>query len=301
VTVLRGDAGAGDGLPVHLALAAAQVGFGLFPVFGKLALVGIPPLVLAGLRVASAAVLLEAIRRATGNPPPAPADRRIFFLLALLGVSTNQVLFILGLSLTTAINTAVLTATIPVFTLAVAVLLRHERLKLGSGLGLLLAFAGALVLLDIRHFDWRSDFVLGDVLLLGNCLSYSFYLVLGQPVMARYRAPTAIATVFLYGTAPIFLVATPSFARFSPATVRPLAWASFAAIVLFCSVLPYLLNSWALARTHASRVAFYVFLQPLIGAGVAVAVLGEQLTLRTVVAAVLIFAGLGVTTIPGRA
>jgi drug/metabolite transporter (DMT)-like permease len=291
----------GDGLPVHLALAAAQAGFALFPVFGKLALVDIPPMVLAGLRVASAAILLEAIRRATGNAPAAPADRKIFFLLALLGVSANQVLFILGLSLTTAVNTAVLTATIPVFTLAVALLLRHERLKLGPGLGLVLAFAGALVLLDVGHFDWRSDFVKGDVLLLGNCLSYSFYLVLGRPVMARYRAPTAIATVFLYGTAPILLVAAPSFARFAPAAVTPLAWGSLAAIVLFCSILPYLLNSWALARTHASRVAFYVFLQPLIGAGLAVAVLGERLTLRTIVAAVLIFAGLGITTIPGRA
>jgi drug/metabolite transporter (DMT)-like permease len=286
---------------VHLALAGAQAGFALFPVFGKLALLSIPPLVLAGLRVASAAVLLEAIRRSSGSAAPAPGDRRIFFLLSLLGVSFNQVLFILGLFLTTAVNTAVLTATIPVFTFAAAVLLRHERLTRSAGLGLLLALAGALVLIDIRHFDWSSDFVKGDVLLLGNCLSYSFYLVLGRPVMARYRAPTAVATVFLYGAAPILLVAAPTLARFSPAAVTPQAWANLAAIVLFCTVLPYLLNSWALARTHASRVAIYVFLQPLIGASFAVAVLGERLTPRTVVAALFIFAGLFITTIPGRA
>ena len=301
MTATPGGSQRTDGLPVHFALAAAQVGFALFPVFGKLALLSIPPLALASLRVASAAVLLEAIRRLSGSPPAAPADRKIFFLLALLGVSINQVLFILGLSLTTAVNTAVLTATIPVFTLAAAVLLRHERLTRASGLGLLLAFAGSLVLLDVRHFDWSSDFVKGDVLLLGNCLSYSFYLVLGRPVMARYRAPTAIATVFLYGTAPILLVSASALTRFLPALVTPRAWASLAAIVLFCSVLPYLLNSWALARTHASRVALYVFLQPLIGAAVAVAVLGEQLTARTVAAGLLILAGLGVTTIPGRA
>ena len=294
------DARSGDGLPVHLALAAAQGGFALFPVFGKLAMVSIPPLVLAGLRVTSAAILLEAIRRASGDSPPAQGDRKIFFLLALLGVSFNQVLFILGLSLTTAINTAVLTATIPVFTLAVAVLLGRERLTARSGMGLLLAFAGALVLLDVRHFDWSSDFVKGDVMLLGNCLSYSFYLVLGRPVMARCRPTTAIAAVFLYGTAPILLFAAPSFARFSPAAVTPKAWANLAAIVLFCTILPYLLNSWALARTHASRVAFYVFLQPLIGAALAIAVLSERLTPRIVAAAALIFAGLGVTMARGR-
>lgn len=292
--------GPGDGLSVHLALASAQAGFALFPVFGKLALGSLPPLVLAGLRVVSAALLLEGIRRASRNPRPAPADRKIFFLLALLGVSINQVFFILGLSLTTAINTAVLTATIPVFTLAAAVLLRRERLRGRSTLGLAFAFAGALVLLNVQKFDLSSNFVKGDLLLLANCLSYSFYLVLGRPVMERYRAPTAIAAVFLYGTLPILSVAAPSFARFSPESVTPLAWWNLAGIVVFCSVLPYLLNSWALARTHASRVAFYVFLQPLIGAGMAIAVLNEQLTPRTAVAAALIFAGLGVTVVPAR-
>jgi drug/metabolite transporter (DMT)-like permease len=300
VTASKAARGPRDGLPIHLALACAQAGFALFPMLGKLALTTLPPLVLAGLRVASAALMLEAIRRAAGRPLPGRADRGIFVLLALLGVSINQIFFILGLSLTTAINTAVLTATIPVFTLAAALLLRHERLRLRPLLGLVFALAGALVLLEIQRFDWRSDFVKGNLLLLANCLSYSFYLVLGRPVMARYRAPSAISAVFLYGTLPILLVAAPSFARFKPASVTPLAWWSLAAIVLISTVLPYLLNSWALARTEASRVAFYVFLQPLIGAALAIVVLNETLTARTAVAAALIFAGLGVTVLPGR-
>ena len=177
-------------------------------------------------------------------------------------------------------------------------MLRHERLQLRSLLGLVLALSGALVLLDLQRFDWRSDFVKGDLLLLANCLAYSFYLVLGRPVMARYRAPTAISTVFLYGALPILLVATPSSHGFSPSSVAPIAWWSLTAIVVISTVLPYLLNSWALARTHASRVAFYVFLQPLIGAATAILVLNERLTPRTVLAAALIFAGLGVTLVP---
>ena len=289
-----------DGFLVHLALLGAQAGFAVFPVFGKLALTSLPPLVLAALRVAAAALLLEAYRRARGDSAPARADRGALFLLALLGVSFNQMLFILGLALTTAVNTAVLTATIPVFTLAVAVLLGRERMTLRVAAGLVLAFAGALVLLDIGHFDWSSSFVRGDVMLLTNCLSYSFYLVLGRPVMARTPAATATASVFVYGAPLIVLCAVPALSRFSPRTVTTGAWASLAAIVLLCTVIPYLLNSWALARTHASRVALYVFLQPLIGAAASVAVLAEPLTPRTLGAAGLIFAGLGVTLWPGR-
>ena len=85
--------------------------------------------------------------------------------------------------------------------------------------------------------------------------------------------------------------------RFEPSRVPPIAWACLAAVIVLCTVIPYLLNSWALARTHASRVAFYVFLQPLIATALAIPILGEALSFKTVVAGLLIFAGLAVTVL----
>jgi drug/metabolite transporter (DMT)-like permease len=52
-------------------------------------------------------------------------------------------------------------------------------------------------------------------------------------------------------------------------------------------------------RTHASQVAFYVFLQPLISTALAIAVLDEVLTWKAVLAALLIGGGLA-TTVLGR-
>jgi drug/metabolite transporter (DMT)-like permease len=285
---------------IHLALAGAQVGFALFPILGKLALGSIPPLLFAALRVGAAALLLEGIRRLQGAEPIAASDRPKIFLYALLGVSFNQVLFIFGLFLTTAINTTILTTTIPVFTLAAAVLLGRERLTARPAVGLVLAGLGALALLNAQRFDWSSDAFRGDVLLLANCTSYSFYLVLSRPALARYRVVTFTAAVFRYGAVLIALLAIPEILRFHPGRVPALAWACLAGVVVFCTVIPYLLNSWALARTHASRVAFYVFLQPLISTVLAIAILGEALTAKTVVAALLIFAGLAVTLVKGR-
>ncbi len=69
---------------------------------------------------------------------------------------------------------------------------------------------------------------------------------------------------------------------------------------MLCTVIPYLLNSWALARTHASHVAFYGFLQPLLSTVLAILVLGEALTSKTVWAALLILAGLAVSVVRGR-
>ncbi|HEY6148187.1 MAG TPA: DMT family transporter, partial [Thermoanaerobaculia bacterium] len=290
-----GTVRSGSPWAVHGALLAAQTGFALFPILGKVALAGIPALPLAAIRVVSAGVLLEAVRRAAGERELEPRDRKAVFLYALLGVSFNQMLFILGLSMTTAINTSLLTATIPVFTLAVAVLLGRERMAPAAAAGVVLATAGVLVLLDVSRFDFASRHLRGNLLILGNALSYSFYLVLSRPILARYGARTIVSRLFLYGSGPILLAAAPSLARFSPAAARPVAWACLAGIVIFCTVLPYLWNSWALARTVASRVAFYVFLQPLIASVLAVTLLGESLSGRTIAAAGLIFSGMAVT------
>ena len=285
---------------IHLALAGAQVGFALFPIFGKLALASIPPFLFAAFRVVAAAILLDGIRRVQTPEKIQAADRPRLFLYALLGVSFNQVLFIFGLFLTTAINTTILTTTIPVFTLAAAVLLRHEKMGLRAGLGILLAGAGALALLNVQRFDWSNDSFRGDLLLILNCTSYSLYLVLSRPILAHYRALTFTAAVFRYGAVFIVLVAIPDLLRFQPSRVPPSAWACMAAVILLCTVIPYLLNAWALARTHASRVAFYVFLQPLIATALAIPILGEVLSAKIVVAGLLIFAGLAVTVLAGR-
>jgi drug/metabolite transporter (DMT)-like permease len=290
----------GSPWPVHLALAFAQAGFALFPIFGKLALRSIPPLVLAAIRVVSSAVMLEIVRRLSPEERIAPSDRGRIFLLASLGVSFNQVLFILGLSLTTAVNTSILISAIPVFTLAAAVLLGREGTTPRAIGGIVLAGAGALVLLNAERFEWSSRYLRGDLLILANGFSYSLYLVLSRPILARYRPLAFTSAVFRWGAPPIVLAAIPALLRFSPGTVSPTAWWSLGAVIVFCTVVPYLLNSWALARTKASRVAAYVFLQPVIAATLAIVVLGERPGWRTAVAAALIFGGLAVTLRPGR-
>jgi drug/metabolite transporter (DMT)-like permease len=290
-----GPRGGGSPWTVHVALAGAQTGFALFPIFGKLALVSIPPLVLAAIRVVSAALLLELVRRASGAQPIPRADRGRLFLFALLGVSFNQVLFILGLSMTTAIHTSILMSSIPVFTLATAALLRHETLSPRAVAGMLLAGMGAFLLLSAQGFDWESRYFRGDLLLLGNCLSYSLFLVLSRPILARCEPLTFVTAIFRYGAIPIVLVSLPAMRSFSPSNVTPLAWASLAAIVLFSTAIPYFLNTWALARTDASRVAAYVFFQPLVASGLAILVLGERPGWTTAVAAALILSGLAVS------
>jgi drug/metabolite transporter (DMT)-like permease len=64
-------------------------------------------------------------------------------------------------------------------------------------------------------------------------------------------------------------------------------------IVVFPTILTYLLNLWALRRASSNLVAVYIYLQPLFAALVAPLVLpGESVTPRAALAGLAIFAGL---------
>jgi drug/metabolite transporter (DMT)-like permease len=70
-------------------------------------------------------------------------------------------------------------------------------------------------------------------------------------------------------------------------------WLWVAYIVIFPTILTYLLNLWALTRVSSNLVAVYIYLQPLFAAAVAPLVLeGEHLTARAAIAGLAIFTGL---------
>ena len=112
-------------LRVHLALAFVQITFGAFHVAGKAALAHLPPLALAGIRIAGAAPLVILCALALERRRPVRADWSVLGLLGVLGIFVNQIAFILGLHLTSAANAAILMPTIPVFAAGLAFLMKE--------------------------------------------------------------------------------------------------------------------------------------------------------------------------------
>src|ERR1043166_3985286 len=98
-----------SGAAPHLALIAVQILFATWPIVGKIALRVLPAISLVAFRVAGAAVVLLVLARATGRFQR--IERRDWPLLLLssaLGLIFNQWLFVTGLSLTTAINSTLI-------------------------------------------------------------------------------------------------------------------------------------------------------------------------------------------------
>ena len=273
------------------ALLLVQFSFASLAVVGKVAVEALPPIIVAGIRMFFASIFLAALAFAARERPRG-LDLAKIFGLSLLGIVINQILFLEGLGHTTAVNASILVATIPIFTTGIAVLLGREAPKPLRLIGIGVALAGAFVVLGVERFDLGGETQLGNLMIVLNSLSYSFYLVLSRPLLHRYRSITVVAWTFLFGSVLITPIAAFRSTTFDFAQVPSSVWWAMVWIVLVPSVLSYSLNNYALKRIQSSTVATYVFLQPLLGVAMAIAFLeGETLPVRSLFGGLLILAG----------
>ena len=82
---------------------------------------------------------------------------------------------------------------------------------------------------------------------------------------------------------------------FSFAQVSAAGWTSLVYMALFPSLICYLIYYHALTRISASRVAAFVYVEPVIATLMAVAFLGERITAPLVAGGTVIFAGVYLT------
>jgi drug/metabolite transporter (DMT)-like permease len=282
----------GKKLRVHAGLLFVQLTFGAFPVVGKGVLAILHPLSLAGLRVIFATPLLLFVAWRVERVRPTRRHLPVLALLGLLGMFANQVLYILGLARTTAGNAGILMPSIPVFALAVAALSGVERLTWRRCIGVSLAVAGAVAMLDPTNLSLRSGTTVGNALILANCLSYAIYLVLQRPVLRQLPPLTVVAWAYLFGSLGVLAVSAPSLASTAWAAVPPTVWLGVAYIVLIPTSVNYVINSWAIRRSSPALVAAYSLLQPVVAAGLGVLFLAEGIGARELAGFALIVTGL---------
>ncbi len=285
----------------HVALILVQVMFGTWPIFGKIVLHTISSTALVGVRIVGATIVFALLHRKAREIFRLP-KRTIgsLILCSLLGVVINQLLFVKGLSYTTVINATLITTTIPVFTLAISIIMGHDRATWRHIVGIALAAAGVMYLVDPFRATLSAQTTIGNILIVINSLSYGAYIPLSRDLIKRYGPLNVTAWLFLIATVITLPITIYSWSGVQVAQVPANAWLSLVYIVLVPTVGAYFLNSWALTRVTPGIVAVYIYLQPLMAFGLAPVILGESLSARTIVACVLIFAGVAVVTIFAR-
>jgi len=277
---------------VHVALVAVQLMFASLGVVAKEALRELKPFALIAFRTPMAALIFLLAWLIGWRERVAPRDLGALFAYALTGVVLNQLLFIAGLERTTATNAVVIGATIPVFTVGVALLLRREQATPAKLLGLAVAFGGALSIVgidQIGRFDPRR--MTGNLLVVANSLSFSVYLVISRRLLEKYRTMTVVTWTFVFGALGVFPFGAHDLVAAAP-QLSTGTWVRALYIVLFPTVGTYFLNAFALKRAPSSLVAVYIYLQPVVGAILAAWRLGERPSAGTYLGGTLIACGI---------
>ena len=281
----------------YLALIAVQFFFGSLPVIGKVVLKVIPPISLVGFRVSVTALVLVIFQVVRGRFwLKERGDYWRFAVLSLFGVTFNQLLFINGLSRTTASNTSLLAVTIPIFALSVGAIVGAERLRALKIAGIILAAAGVLIIINPQKASFSLATTVGDLMIILNSLSFGIYVATSKSIVTRNGAFRSMMWVFVFAAVVCVPLGAWSFSSVDAGSVEPLVWLLMVHIALIATATPYLLNAWALARVNPSTVAVFIYLQPLIGFLLAVAFLGEHIEATFIIAAVLIFSGVFLVT-----
>lgn len=248
---------------------------------------GVDPVALAMARIAGAALFFHAVMRVRAQLRPlAWRDHARIAALAVLGVVLNQTLYLVGLRITTAFAAALLGATIPIFTAALAVAFRVERTSARTAIGLGLALTGVLWLTGIGTVN------LGALVIAANCLSYSLYIVFSRSLVKRVGALTFVTWLFTWGACVLAPLGGWPLVHGALAWT-PRAWALVGFMVCVPTIVAYFANAWALGRSSPTLVTAYIYLQPLLAAALQWVQLGERVTMRALVASAFILVGVG--------
>ncbi len=273
----------------------AVVFWGTSFVATKLALRELSPVTLVFLRFAQGSFLMAVlllVRREMAWPPR--DTWRWLLLMGFVGVFVHQLLQVNGLKLTSATTTGWLIGLIPLWTAILSRLWLKERMNPQKVFGLLLGFVGAVLLITRGEISAKLlslPATRGNLLVLLSTLNWAVYSVLGHGTLRRLGAVRATAGAMILG----WLMLTPLFLAHAGwselAHVSATGWISVVFLGVGCSGLGYLFWYGALERLEASRVAAFLYLEPLVTLGAAALILGERAGLLTLVGGAVVLAG----------
>lgn len=280
-------------LLAHLALLGVQIIYGANHIVAKEATPEyLLPFGFIVLRVLPSACVFWIIHHFFINESIEKEDIPRIIFCGIFGNALNQLLFFKGLSMTAPINSSIIMITLPIMVLLFSALLLKERLSLAKVFGILLGAMGAfLIIAKGQDSVYVTGKYWGDIFIAINAACFALFLVVVKPLLAKYHPLTVLKWCALVGCFVVVPVGLPELAQTNWASIPPQVWLAILYVIVFTSILAYLLNFFALGKLKASTVGAYVYGQPVIATLIAVGLGKDQLDGVKLIAAGLIFIG----------
>ena len=252
------------------------------------------------LRVLGATIIFWIISLFFKSKPIEKKDRFTIIKCGLFGMSINIAAFIAGLDYSTPVNSSILIIISPIFVVILSFFIFKNKVNFIKIIGIFLGFVGALIL--ILSADSNSsvgrNIPLGNFLFIVNSVSYAYYLIIVKPMAEKYDLITLFKWLFLIGLIFNFPLGINQFLDVDW-SILPIKEAVLPMIfvVLCTTVMTYFLNGYALSKLTSTEVAVFMYLQPIIGVLFAIFTKADTVTFTIIVASILIFSGVYLTTV----
>jgi drug/metabolite transporter (DMT)-like permease len=214
--------------------------------------------------------------------------------MGFVGVFVHQMIQAHALTLTSAVNTAWLIGLTPLWSALLSAYMLKERFDSVKIAGLSLGFLGAALVVTRGRMGaalLSLPQTRGDLMILASTLNWAFYTVLGHATLRRLGPTRATTGALMLGWLMIvpFFVYGAGWREYGRLTGA--GWAAVLFLGFACSGLGYLFWYGALERIEASKVAAFLYLEPLVTLTAAVWWLGESASLTTAVGGLLVLLG----------
>lgn len=275
----------------HIALFLANMIYALNYILAKDVMPEfISPKAFVLIRISGALAIFMFIHIAFIREKIARQDMLYIIICALFGVVINMLCFFEGLSLTKPINASLIMITTPLLVYIIDVSFFNRSHTSSKFFGVMLGLIGAFLLITEGNLNFKFHNI-GDLLVLLNAASYALYLILIKSMMQKYKPITVLKQLFFIG---LIVVLPLSYTEFSAINFQllPLEIILKILFVVLCTTcLAYFLNIYAISNLHASTVAFYIYLQPLLATIFSILLGKDFLTTITLLSAFFIFSG----------
>jgi drug/metabolite transporter (DMT)-like permease len=276
---------------VEASLLLAVLFLGTNPVAVKIAVAEFPPFPFVTMRFTLAGLLLLTLVALLEPRDGRPGRRDLLSLagVGLVGVGANNVAFTLGVSMTTASETALIYAAVPIWGILLGLALGLERPTPWGILGVCLAFLGVAVV--VYGGLAGSTSFLGNLLVVVATVCWGSYAVLSLPLLQRYSPLVVASYTMLFGGLGALPLALPGFLDAGWADASGRAWEALAYSTLLVAAFGFWAWQRGVSQVGANRVLVYQYLITLVGVAAGVLLLGESLTANKVLGGAVILLG----------
>lgn len=268
-------------LPYLEALFAVIV-WGASFIATKVVLLDISPIAVVWLRFAMGVIILGITVSWQGQfMLLGKSEWGYFALLGFLGITFHQWLQSNGLQTSEAGTTAWIVSTTPVFMALLGWMILKERIGWIKITGIILAFAGVLLVVskgDLASVSVGKFGAPGDKLILVSAVNWAVFSVLSRRGLKSHSASLMMFYVMTFGWLFTSILFFSSTGLGELAELTDKGWLGILFLGVFCSGLAYIAWYDALQALSAAQTGVFLYIEPLVAVVVAFFILSEAIT-----------------------